>query len=274
MRCAIEALRGQNKKIALVPTMGNLHQGHLSLIQQAQILVDKVVVSIFVNPMQFGPNEDFANYPRTLTQDMTCLAESQCDIVFIPNHDELYPIPLAKHTKVSVPELSDDLCGISRPQFFYGVSTIVCKLFNIVQPHIAIFGEKDFQQLMIIRKMVADLCLPIEIISGPIVREQDGLAMSSRNVYLTATERTKAPQLFQIISRLAQQLENGDHDYASLIDGATQQLVEAGFKTDYVAIRRQQDLQAATADDKSLIILAAAFLGKTRLIDNVKVDLR
>lgn len=250
----------QGKSLALVPTMGNLHAGHLSLVDSVRSAADKVVVSIFVNPTQFGPHEDFNAYPRTLEQDCEKLANRGVDFVFAPKASDMYPNDLATQTFIKVPGLSDILCGASRPGHFQGVATIVCKLFQIVSPKVAIFGEKDFQQLQVIRSMVSDLSLSVQILSAPIVRETDGLAMSSRNQYLSEKEREQAPLLQQALQKLvqgtpAQQVQ--DH------------LNTAGFKVDYLTLRRQTDLQIPGPEDKKLVALAAAFLGKTRLIDNI-----
>lgn len=264
----IQALSSQSVRTALVPTMGNLHAGHLSLIRQVKPLVDKVIVSIFVNPTQFGPKEDFSSYPRTFEQDCALLVSEGVDILFAPQAQDIYPQGIEGSTSIYVPTLSEILCGASRPGHFQGVATIVFKLFQMVQPNLAIFGEKDFQQLAVIRKMCADLNSPVEILGAPIVREADGLAMSSRNQYLSLQERGTACLLYAELKNLVDKAKNSDQ-YESLIQDSIERLNEAGFKTDYVALRRQQDLKEPGLKDTKLVALAAAFLGKTRLIDNI-----
>lgn len=261
----------QNYKIALVPTMGGLHLGHLQLIQKAKTLADIVVVSIFVNPLQFGPNEDFDKYPRSLEADLAKLAALDVAIVFTPEITQIYP-DIAQQTKVCVPKISDELCGKSRPQFFYGITTVVNKLLNIIQPDIAIFGQKDYQQLFIIKKMVRDLCIPVEIVGCEIIREPDGLAMSSRNQYLTAEERSLASLLYKTLGEVKDKILAGEI-YSHITDEATAHLNQLGFKVDYLEIRNCHTLEAANIADKDLIILAAAMLGKTRLIDNMCVSI-
>ncbi len=261
------------ERIALVPTMGNLHQGHLHLIECARQLASRTVATIFVNPMQFGENEDYGSYPRTLEDDSRQLEAAGLDMVFAPAVADVYPRPLENMTQVSVPELSHILCGVSRPAHFRGVTTIVSKLFHMVQPDIALFGEKDWQQLIIIKRMATDLDMPIEIVGVPIVRESDGLAMSSRNSYLSASERAIAPKLYAILTACAQRLKTGERHYALLEHEASEQLANAGFRPDYVAIRRADDLQPPTTQDTQLRILAAARLGQARLIDNLAVNL-
>lgn len=262
--------RGGN--VAFVPTMGNLHAGHLSLVQEARKLADRVVVSIFVNPMQFGEGEDFDSYPRTLERDSEMLEGEGTDLLFAPPVGVMYPKPPAEQTRVEVPGISDVLCGACRPGHFVGVSTVVCKLFNMVQPDVAVFGKKDFQQLMVIRRMVEDLAMPIRVVGAEILRESDGLAMSSRNGYLTTDERAIAPVLYGVLTGVAARLKDGDTDIARLQAGAAQELLDSGLKTDFIAICRVQDLAEPTDDDRDLVILAAAFLGKARLIDNLEVS--
>ncbi|KHD09116.1 pantoate--beta-alanine ligase [Candidatus Thiomargarita nelsonii] len=262
LRAQINEWRRQKKTIALVPTMGNLHAGHLSLVEQA--VADRVVVSIFVNPLQFGVGEDYQTYPRTFEADCEKLEKVSTHLLFTPSVTELYPAGMSSY--VTVPKLSNILCGASRPDHFKGVATVVNILLNIVQPDKALFGEKDYQQLMIIKRMVADLFMPIEIIGVPIVREADGLAMSSRNQYLNAEQRAIAPCLWKTIDKM--RLESGERNYTSLEKNAMQALAELGFKPDYVAVRQAQTLELPTAADKDLVILAAAWLGKARLIDN------
>jgi len=267
LRAQINEWRSQKKTIALVPTMGNLHAGHLSLVEQA--VADRVVVSIFVNPLQFGVGEDYQTYPRTFEADCEKLEKVSTHLLFTPSVTELYPAGMEATSYVTVPKLSNVLCGASRPGHFNGVATVVNILLNIVQPDKALFGEKDYQQLMIIKRMVADLFMPIEIIGVPIVREADGLAMSSRNQYLIAEQRAIASGLFQTIDNMRFKIESGERNYTSLEKKAMQALAEAGFKPDYVAVRQAQTLDMPTAADKDLVILAAAWLGKARLIDNI-----
>ncbi len=271
LREQVREWRMAGERIALVPTMGNLHAGHLTLVRQAREMADRVVVTIFVNPLQFGAGEDFESYPRTMQQDSSALVETGADLLFAPSVEEVYSGPQRLQTKVEVPGISDILCGASRPGHFVGVATVVCKLFNMVQPDIALFGQKDYQQLMVIRRMVDDLCIPVEIIGVPTVREEDGLAMSSRNGYLTAQERKQAPELFRIMQATADAIEPGKRDYAKLEQEAKQALEKAGFSPDYYFIRRADDLLEPTAADQSLVIVAAAYLGKARLIDNLPV---
>jgi len=271
LRQQVSQWRMQGESIALVPTMGNLHAGHLTLVHKAREVADRVVVTIFVNPLQFGGGEDFSSYPRTMQQDSDALAETGADLLFAPSVDEVYSRPQQIQTKVEVPDLSDMLCGASRPGHFVGVATVVCKLFNMVQSDIALFGEKDYQQLLVIRHMVADLCMPVEIMGIPTVREDDGLAMSSRNGYLTDQERKQAPQLYRIIQATADRIGSGDRDYAKLESTAKQGLEKYGFRPDYYTIRRAADLAEPTSTDSGLVILAAAYLGKARLIDNLQV---
>ena len=267
---SISELRKLNTIIALVPTMGNLHAGHLSLVKKAKTIAERVIVSIFVNPLQFGPAEDFATYPRTFEQDCEQLEQLGVDLVFAPKITDIYPNGIEASTYLQVPNLSNILCGISRPNFFKGVTTIVNILFNIVRPDKALFGEKDYQQLFLIKRMVQDLFIPIEIIGMPIVRETDGLAMSSRNNYLTTEQRVTAPALFQTISNVKQKLQAGERDFAKLEQQAIIKLIAAGFEPDYFKIYRT-DLTIPTLEDNELIILAAANLGTTRLIDNCQL---
>jgi len=261
--------RDAGKKIALVPTMGNLHQGHLDLVARARELADRVIVSIFVNPLQFEPGGDLDNYPRTLAADTDKLLQAGADLLFAPDVNEIYAKDLSKTTQVVVPGLSSLWCGASRAGHFQGVSTIVNKLLNMAQADFAVFGEKDFQQLCIIRKMVADLNMPVSIIAVPTRREADGLAMSSRNAYLSSNERKIAAKLREVMVNLQEKISSGQYlDYQKAARQALETLHQAGFKTDYLAICRQSDLQLAEPDDKDLVILAAAYLGKARLIDN------
>lgn len=267
LRSIINDWKQQGWSIAFVPTMGNLHPGHLELVKAAKEKADKVVVSIFVNPTQFGEGEDFESYPRTEQQDAELLEKYQADILFLPAVDEIYH-PEAK-TVVSVKDISDIHCGASRQGHFAGVTTVVCKLFNTVQPDMAFFGEKDFQQLAIIRLMVRDLNIPIKIESVGIVRESDGLAMSSRNGYLTDEQRKTAPKLHQSLLAARDAIINQRNSFADIQRQQAQFLVDAGFEVDYFSICRSSDLKPATAEDRELVILAAARLGKPRLIDNI-----
>jgi pantoate--beta-alanine ligase len=273
LRAAVARARSEGKRIGLVPTMGNLHAGHVALVSKAAQRADFVVASIFVNPLQFGAGEDLDNYPRTLAADQEKLLAAGCNLLFAPSVEEIYPDGMAGQTLVSVPGVSEGLCGASRPGHFDGVATVVTKLFNMVQPDLAIFGEKDFQQLAVIRKLVRDLNLPIQILGEPIVRAADGLALSSRNGYLSAEQRAVAPQLYRVLSELASALRSGRTDHAALLAEAAAQLSAAGFAPDYLEIRNPLTLRPATAADRQLVILAAARLGTTRLIDNLLVDL-
>lgn len=271
LRALIRQWRQAGERIAFVPTMGNLHQGHLQLVDTAKQRADRVIVSIFVNPMQFGAHEDLDNYPRTLEQDCQGLTEHGADAVFTPTPQLMYPRGLDVQTYVEVPLLGDYHCGASRAGHFRGVSTIVTKLFNLVQPDIACFGQKDYQQLAIIRQMVADLSMPIEIIGVPTTRADDGLALSSRNGYLTAEQRATAPALYRTLLWMKQQLNQGISDFRTLEQQAKDQLAAAGFKADYINISNRQTLVPATDSAAPLVILAAAYLGTTRLIDNIEV---
>jgi len=272
LRSQIKAWRQQGLSIAFVPTMGNLHQGHFSLVEKAKTLADKVVVSIFVNPMQFGANEDLDSYPRTLDADKQGLAEIGTALVFTPTVDVMYPNGLAAQSYVDVPDISMGYCGGARPGHFKGVATVVTKLFNMVQPDFACFGEKDFQQLQVIRAMVRDLSMPIEIIGVPTQREISGLAMSSRNGYLSEQEKDTAKVLYQTLLNAGQSLEQGNKAFDAIELEAKQALEQAGLKPDYFAIAEKDNLKPATLETKEFVILAAAFLGKVRLIDNLQVS--
>lgn len=272
LRAAVARARSEGKRIGLVPTMGNLHSGHTALVTKAAQRSDFVVATIFVNPMQFGPNEDLATYPRTLGADQEKLLQAGCQLLFTPNVEEMYPHGMADQTTVRVPVISEGLCGASRPGHFDGVSTVVSKLFNMVQPDMAVFGEKDFQQLAVIRAMVRDLNMPIQIIGEPTVRADDGLALSSRNGYLNEEQRAIAPLLYQVIQQIGEAVGNGDKDFVTLLDAGKRQLEAAGLRPDYLEIREATKLRPATAQDSDLVILAAVFLGKTRLIDNLHLN--
>ena len=272
LRKQINAWRKQGLNIAFVPTMGNLHAGHISLITAAHQYADKVVASIFVNPMQFGANEDIDNYPRTMAEDQQKLQAAGTDLLFTPTPQIIYPKGLDKQTYVDVPNVSEGYCGESRPGHFRGVSTIVCKLFNLVQPDVACFGLKDYQQVQVIQTMVEDLSLPIEIIPVPTVRETSGLALSSRNGYLTEEEKKVAPALYQNLEWLAKAIQTNT-DFVGLAKEAAGYINGAGLRTDYIHICHARTLQPASEDDKELVILAAAHCGKARLIDNLQVSI-
>ncbi len=273
LRQRLRAWRSSGDRIALVPTMGNLHAGHLALVERARELADRVVVSLFVNPTQFGAGEDFSSYPRTFQQDVESLTQAETDLLFAPEVKTLYPGGADGGSYVEVPQLSEVLCGASRPGHFRGVATVVCKLFNVVQPEIALFGEKDYQQLLVIRRMTRDLCFPIEIVGVPTVRDDDGLALSSRNAYLTEEQRRKAPLLYRLLTRCRERILAGERDYAALGEEARQELRAGGFEPDYFEIRNAADLTVPDPAERRLVILAAARLGRARLIDNVTLSL-
>ncbi len=258
------------QRIAFVPTMGNLHAGHLSLVEQARKAGDRVVASIFVNPLQFGPGEDLERYPRTLEQDRQALQAAGCDLLYLPSDEDLYPLGTEAITRVRVPGLTEQLEGESRPGHFDGVATVVLKLFQRVQPDLAVFGKKDYQQWRMIEKMTADLDLPIEIRAGETVREADGLAMSSRNQYLDAEQRAIAPLLYRQLQALAEALRPTDADARQLIREAVSELETAGFRVDYLALREHRELREPRAGEPR-VLLAAARLGPTRLIDNIEI---
>jgi pantoate--beta-alanine ligase len=274
LRVVMRGYRSNSETTAFVPTLGNLHDGHLSLVRKAKEVADRVVVSIFLNPTQFDKPEDLVNYPQTLSNDLELLKKENVDLVFLPSAAEMYPE--GGTTRVEVDGISDILEGDSRPGHFSGVATIVAKLFNLVQPDISIFGEKDYQQLMLIRRMEADLDYGIEIISAPTAREKSGLAMSSRNNYLTKEQREQiAPHLYKVLQEIKTNvLDAKIMDYLALQKDASKKLNETGFKTDYIEIRNAIDLSVATQSDKELVVLASAWLGKARLIDNLRISLR
>lgn len=271
LREALGEVRRRDQRIALVPTMGNLHDGHLALVETARRQADVVVATIFINPMQFGAGEDLAAYPRTLEADQAQLEAAGCDLLFAPDTTALYPHGLASQTQVRVPEVSEGLCGGARPGHFDGVATVVSLLFNLVQPHLACFGEKDYQQLAVIRKLVADLHFPIEIVGVPIVRAADGLALSSRNGYLSADERQVAPTLYRTLCRARDALEAGEPPEQVLAE-ARETLRAAGFAPDYLELRAT-DLGPVTTTTRDAVLLAAARLGPARLIDNLTLTL-
>ncbi len=269
LRAILDHWRLQNERIALVPTMGNLHEGHLDLVRHARRRADRVVVTIFVNPTQFGPGEDFESYPRTVDEDLSKLAATGCEAVWLPAVDTMYPLEAGFAVRVPS-QLADCLCGEFRPGHFDGVASVVLRLFNQVRPHLAVFGEKDFQQLLVIRRLVLDLSLDIDILGCPTRREADGLAMSSRNQYLDPEQRAAAPALFQTLTGMAKRLQAGD-DWATVESEARAALVRAGFRPQYLAWRSAEDL-AEPKPGRPQRLLAAAWLGKARLIDNIALD--
>ena len=273
LRQHIRRARQEGKRIALVPTMGNLHDGHMKLVDEAKARADIVVVSIFVNPMQFDRPDDLVRYPRTLQEDCEKLNKRKVDFVFAPTPDQIYPLGTDGQTYVDVPGLSTMLEGASRPGHFRGVSTIVSKLFNLVQPDVACFGEKDFQQLALIRKMVADMGYDIDIVGVPIIRAKDGLALSSRNGYLTAEQRKIAPGLYKVMSRIGEKLQAGERELEEIVAIAEQELTEKGFRPDDIQIRDADTLLELTENSQRAVILVAAWLGQARLIDNQTVAL-
>ncbi|MBZ9540066.1 pantoate--beta-alanine ligase [Modicisalibacter tunisiensis] len=272
LRRTLGEARRAGQRIGLAPTMGNLHRGHLALVAEARRRADLVVASIFVNPLQFGPDEDFASYPRTLDADRAALEDAGCDILFAPAAEAIYPRGTGASSTVHVPDVSEGLCGARRPGHFDGVSTVVSMLFNLVQPDLACFGEKDYQQLAVIRRMVADLHFPVEIVGVPIVRAEDGLALSSRNGYLSAEQRARAPRLQAVLAATREALAGGEAPDAALREGLVR-LTEAGFKPDYLELRRADDLGPVTDVTREAVLLAAAHLGPARLIDNLPVTL-
>ena len=258
--------------MSFVPTMGNLHGGHLALVDLARARADRVVVSIFVNPLQFGPEEDYAAYPRTIDDDRSLLVDAGVDALFLPTVDEIYPRGEDQATFVEVPAISDILCGAFRPGHFRGVATVVAKLFNLVQPHLSVFGAKDYQQLAVIRRMTEDLCFPLDIVACPTGREDDGLAMSSRNRYLTESERRLAPRLHAALAAAVARIEAGDDDWAAIQSEASTALAGAGFRPDYFEVRDAVTLAAPADGATELVVLAAAWLGRARLFDNLQVS--
>lgn len=273
VRAAVNADRQAGRRIGFVPTMGNLHDGHLELVRLARQHCDTVIVSIFVNPLQFALNEDWSQYPRTLEADMERLVAAGVNYLFCPEEQEMYPNGMKYQTTVDVPVLTDVLCGASRPGHFCGVTTVVSKLFNIVQPDEAVFGLKDYQQLAVVRRMVEDLCIPITITPAPIARAEDGLALSSRNGYLTPEERAVAPALYKSLCWAEAQIRAGRRDFPAIEQEAQRQLEAAGLGPDYFSVRQARTLEEAKPYDTDLVILVAAFLGRARLIDNVRFNL-
>ena len=269
----VQHWKDHGRSIAFIPTMGNLHAGHMSLIEKGQSLCDRSLCSIFVNPMQFGPNEDFNHYPRTLDSDLAQLEATGCDLVYLPTASELYPAGLDKITQVQVTDLTDHYEGAHRPGHFTGVATVVLKLFNIVKPDVSIFGKKDYQQYRVISKMVEDLNLDVQIIGQETTREASGLATSSRNQYLDVEQTRQAAMIYQLLRDSAQQINAGERDYDGLQQRALVALNEAGFNTDYFAICNAETLLPATPADRDLVILVTAGLGATRLLDNIEISL-
>jgi pantoate--beta-alanine ligase len=270
LRSQLDAWRRDGERVAFVPTMGNLHAGHMSLLAAARHRANRVVASVFVNPLQFGPGEDYERYPRTPEEDSRLLNDARCDLLFLPDVGEMYPHGATQETLVIVRGLSDILCGEFRPGHFEGVATVVAKLFNIVQPEVAVFGEKDFQQFTIIRRMTQDLCMPIEVVGAATVRTPDGLAMSSRNRYLSAEERQRAPRIYAALRAAVARIDGGDADYASIEGEGTAALDAAGMKPDYFSVRDANTLAPPTGDSRDLVVLTAARLGRARLIDNLR----
>lgn len=274
LRRALAEERAQGRTLALVPTMGNLHEGHLQLVRLTKQHCDLVVVSIFVNPLQFGLSEDWEQYPRTLEADMARLEAESCDYLFHPEEKEIYPNGMADQTRVVVPTMTDILCGASRPGHFEGVTTVVSKLFNIVQPDKAVFGIKDYQQLAVIRRMVEDLCISVEIVAAPIARDEEGLALSSRNSYLTTGELPRVTVLYRTLCWCRDQITQlGRRDFSVLEETAAERIQEAGFRPDYVSIRNARTLDPAAHDDEEMVVLGAMYTTGARLIDNVTLTL-
>jgi pantoate--beta-alanine ligase len=270
LRELVEQWHRLGERVAFVPTMGNLHAGHADLVSRATALAEHVIVSVFVNPLQFGPNEDFAAYPRTPDEDRRLLESLRVDVLFRPEVEDIYPRGQETTARVHVPGLEDILCGVFRPGHFMGVATVVTKLLNLVQPDVALFGEKDFQQLMIIRRAANDLCMPVEIVGVPTIREPDGLAMSSRNRYLSASDREVAPKIHAELERTRRAIEAGASDFAALEAAGFKALQQVGFRPDYFSIRDALTLQEPSATSDELVVLTAARIGRARLIDNVR----
>jgi len=271
LRQLVETWREAGDSIALVPTMGNLHAGHMSLVELAAAHAEHVIVSVFVNPTQFGPNEDFADYPRTPEKDVRRLSRAGVDVLFRPAVDEMYPGGTESATQVWVPELSEILCGNSRPGHFAGVASVVCRLFSLTSPDVAVFGQKDYQQLVVLRKMTSDLHLPIQILAGPTERADSGLALSSRNNFLSDTDKETGATIYAALTSVCEALKAGGGDIAALENEAIQVLRAAGLEPEYFAVRRAIDLAAPAAGDANLAVLAAARIGGVRLIDNMLV---
>jgi pantoate--beta-alanine ligase len=273
LRQYVQHWKDHSQSIAFIPTMGNLHAGHMSLIEKGQSLSDRTICSIFVNPMQFGPNEDWDHYPRSLESDLQQLEDIGCDLVYLPTASELYPEGLEKISHVEVTDLTDNFEGAHRPGHFTGVATVVLKLFNIVRPDVSVFGKKDYQQYRVISKMVEDFNLDVQIIGQETTREASGLATSSRNQYLDAAQKQQAAMIYQTLQQTARQIEEGERDFPVLERRAIENLDGAGFHTDYFAICNPETLTSATTDDRDLVILVTAALGATRLLDNIEISL-
>lgn len=273
LRQQLDDWRQHGDHIAIVPTMGNLHVGHASLVELAREHAERVVVTVFVNPRQFGESEDFEEYPRTLERDTLRLRKVGADVLFVPDVDTVYPFGVDNATTVTVPGLSENFCGSFRPGHFEGVTSVVARLFALVQPEVAVFGQKDYQQQIVIRRMADDLNLPVNILVAPTIRDDDGLALSSRNQYLTDEEKTVAPELFRSLTRVGEQLQAGQRNFDELEQQAIAVLEAAGFEPDYFAIRRALDLSTPDRDCDELVVLVAAHLGKARLIDNIVVSI-
>jgi pantoate--beta-alanine ligase len=271
VRQQVRTWRADGLTVGFVPTMGSLHLGHMSLLSAARFRADRVIASVFVNPLQFGPGEDFERYPRASEEDARLLADAGCEVLFLPGVDEIYPRGQASATRVSVKPLCEILEGAHRPGHFDGVATVVAKLFGIVQPDIAVFGEKDYQQLAIVRRMVADLEIPVEIVGAPTVRSSDGLAMSSRNRYLSADERVLAPRIFATLNGAAERIHAGERNYSAVTEWGVSELRAASMQPDYFEVRDSRTLLAPSPDSRELVILVAARLGRARLIDNLRV---
>jgi pantoate--beta-alanine ligase len=273
VRAQVRSWRAQGQRIVLVPTMGNLHAGHMSLLDLARERGDRVVVSIFVNPLQFGPGEDYGRYPRTPDEDTAMLREAGCDLLFMPSVEQLYSEGGSQRTLVSVRGLSEILCGAFRPGHFDGVATVVAKLFGVVAPDVAVFGEKDYQQFMVISLMARDLAIPVEVVSALTVRAADGLALSSRNRYLSAEERARAPVMFRELTRAVEALRLGQRDFAGIEGSGMDALLAAGMKPEYFSVRNAEDLSLPDAQTRHFVVLAAARLGSARLIDNLRTSM-
>lgn len=272
LRAVVQAWKKEGLRVGFVPTMGNLHAGHFSLIELARRYADRVVASVFVNPTQFGPTEDFTRYPRTLAEDSVGLVEHNCDLLFAPSVEVMYPFGPEHAMRIHVPEVGDTLEGAQRPGHFDGVATVVAKLFAMVEPNVAVFGQKDWQQLLVVRRLARELALPLEVVAGPIVRDDDGLALSSRNRYLDAHQRARAPELHATLEWMRESFVEG-HARAAIEGAAARRLERAGFQPDYAVVRRAEDLAVPAEDERNgLVALVAARLGQTRLIDNLAFD--
>jgi len=272
LRAVVQAWKKEGQRVGFVPTMGNLHAGHFSLIELARRYADRVVASVFVNPTQFGPTEDFMRYPRTLAEDSVGLVEHNCDLLFAPSVEVMYPFGPEHAVRINVPEIGGTLEGAHRPGHFDGVATVVAKLFAMVEPDVAVFGQKDWQQLLVVRRLVRELAFPLEVVAGPIIRDDDGLALSSRNRYLDAHQRTRAPELHATLEWMRESFVEG-HARAAIEGAATRRLERAGFQPDYAVVRRAEDLAVPAEGERSgLMALVAAKLGDTRLIDNLALD--